>query len=47
LVYVTETPVFKPPTPVAVAVHGVNGEPVKTTLAGQTTTVRDVAWKMV
>jgi len=33
--------------PVALAVQGVSGEPVKTTLAGQITVVKDEALKMV
>jgi hypothetical protein len=39
LVYSTGSPSFKPPAPVAPAVHGVKGEPVAITVAGQITVV--------
>jgi hypothetical protein len=42
---VTET--FKPPAPVAVAVHGVSGEPLYVTLVGQLIVVDELALSIV
>jgi hypothetical protein len=37
---------LRPPTPVTAAVHGVRGEPVYVTEAGQLTMVTEMAWLM-